>query len=65
MPPNTGKQAFLAALAFLIFIIPLLLADEVSLLTTWLFIFISWSFIILLSALSPSKDDNNTAKQTD
>ena len=65
MTPNIGRQAFLAILVFLAFIMPLVLADEVSLLSNWLFIFISWSLVILLSALTPAQKDNNTAKKTD
>lgn len=65
MTKNIGRQAFLAILAFLVFIMPLVLADEVSLFANWLFIFISWSLVILLSALSPTQVDNNTAKKTD
>lgn len=65
MTPNIGKQAFLAILAFLAFIMPLVLADEVSLLANWLFIFISWTLVILLSALSPAQNENKSAKKTD
>ena len=65
MTNDLGRQTFLAVLTFLAFIIPLFLVDEVSLLANWLYIFISWALIILLSALSPSKDDNTTTKQTD
>jgi len=60
MTNNTGRQAFLALLTFIAFIVPLVLIDEVSLLTSWLFIFISWAIIILLSALSTSKDKTAT-----
>jgi uncharacterized membrane protein YhaH (DUF805 family) len=57
MSHDIAKRSFLAVLAFLAFIVPLILADEVSLLTNWLFIFISWLLIILLSALlSPTKE---------
>jgi len=63
MTYNTGRQAFLALLTFIAFIVPLIIVDEVSLLTSWLFIFISWAIIILLSALTPSKD--KTVKSSD
>ncbi|WP_019028696.1 hypothetical protein [Colwellia piezophila] len=65
MPTNIVKSGFLAILTFLTFILPLLLADEVSLLANWLFIFISWSLVILLSALSPAQIDNKTSEKTD
>jgi len=63
MTDNTGRQAFLALLTFIAFIVPLIIVDEVPLLTSWLFIFISWAIIILLSALTPSKD--KTVKSSD
>jgi len=61
MTDNTGRQAFLALLTFIAFIVPLVLVDEVSLLTSWLFIFISWAVIILFSALTPSKNKTDKA----
>jgi len=51
MSNKVDKRGFLAILAFLTFIIPLILTDEVSLLANWLFIYSSWSLIILLTAL--------------
>jgi len=51
-----AKRSFLAVLTFIAFVVPLVLADEVSLLTNWLYIFISWGLIIFLSALQlPNK----------
>lgn len=70
MTNNKARLGFLAVLTFIVFIVPLLLADEVSLLTNWLFIFASWFIIIALSALpsnhskSKKKDKNQTELQT-
>ncbi len=61
MTNNKGKQAFLAVLIFIAFLMPLILVDELSLLTTWLYIFISWLTIILLSALKPRKNRGKTS----
>lgn len=63
MTNNTGRQAFLALLTFIAFVVPLIIVDEISLFASWLYIFISWAMIILLSALSTSKD--KTSKPTD
>ncbi len=60
-----AKRSFLAVLTFIAFIVPLVLTDEVSLLTNWLYIFISWGLIILLSALLPFKLPSNQKKTTD
>ena len=65
MSPDIAKRSFLAVLTFIAFIVPLLLADEVSLLTNWLFIFISWSLIIFLAALQPPSTDNKTVPPAD
>jgi O-antigen ligase len=65
MSDNIAKRSFLAVLTFIVFITPLLLTDEVSLFNNWLFIFISWSLIILLSALQPSEKDDITVTQAD
>jgi len=63
MTKNTGRQAFLALLTFIAFVVPLIIVDEISLFASWLYIFISWAMIILLSALSTSKD--KTSQPTD
>ena len=65
MSNKMANRAFLAVLTFIAFIIPLILTDEVSLLTNWLFIFISWSLIILFAALQPSEKENTTVPPTD
>ncbi|PKI15809.1 hypothetical protein [Colwellia sp. 12G3] len=67
MSHDIAKRSFLAVLIFITFIVPLILVDEVSLLTNWLFIFISWFAVILLSAIPSSKTKGNNAqfKQTD
>ncbi|KGJ91028.1 hypothetical protein [Colwellia psychrerythraea] len=65
MSDNIARRGFLAVLTFIAFIVPLLLADEVSLFANWLYIFISWSLIILLAALQPAEDKNTTARHTD
>ena len=65
MSDNIARRGFLAVLAFIAFVVPLLLTDEVSLFANWLYIFISWSLIILLSALQPSEKDNTTVTHTD
>jgi len=65
MTTNKGKQAFLAALTFLAFVFPLILANEVSLFTNWLFIFISWLVIILLSVLNPGKNKDKAITAND
>jgi hypothetical protein len=62
-----AKRSFLAVLTFIAFFVPLVLTDEVSLLTNWLYIFMSWGLIILLSALLPFKlpsNKKNTAETT-
>ncbi len=65
MSQDIAKRSFLAVLTFIAFILPLVLADEVSLLTNWLYIFISWFFIILLSALLQPKKENTTDNSSD
>jgi len=55
-----AKRSFIAVLTFIAFLVPLVLTDEVSLLTNWLYIFISWGLIILLSALLPFNQKNTT-----
>jgi len=65
MTNNKGKQAFLAVLTFIAFLMPLILVDELSLLTTWLYIFISWLTIILLSALKPKNNQRKTSCTND
>jgi len=65
MTNNKGKQAFLAVLTFIAFLMPLILVDELSLLTTWLYIFISWVIIILLSALKSRKSQSKTSSPND
>jgi len=65
MTSNKGKQAFLAVLTFIAFLMPLILVDELSLLTTWLYIFISWLTVILLSTLKPRKSQSKTSNAND
>ncbi|WP_157829133.1 hypothetical protein [Colwellia sp. 75C3] len=65
MSHDIAKRSFLAVLTFIAFIVPLILVDEVSLLTNWLFIFISWSFILLLSALPSANKENTTVPPAD
>ncbi len=65
MSDNNARRGFLAVLTFIAFVVPLILTDEVSLFTNWLFIFISWSLIILLSALQPPDKNNSTATSSD
>jgi len=65
MTNNKGKQAFLAVLTFIAFLMPLILVDELSLLTTWLYIFISWLTVILLSTLKPRKSQSKTSNAND
>ena len=60
-----AKRSFLAVLTFIAFIVPLVLADEVSLLANWLYIFISWGLIILFSALLPFNKKKITDNSTD
>jgi len=65
MPQDTAKRAFFAFLTFIAFLVPLLLVDEVSLLSNWLFIFISWFTIILFAAFNNKKKENKTSNSTD
>jgi len=62
---DIGKRSFLAVLTFIAFIVPLMLADEVNLLTNWLYIFISWLIIILLCAVNPTKNELSDTSDTD
>jgi len=65
MEQNTAQRAFLALLTFIAFIVPLLLVDEVSLLSNWLYIFISWFIIILLAAFNTEVLKNKRQNNTD
>lgn len=38
-----------AIITLLIFILPILLADELSLLASWLLIFVSWVLIVIIT----------------
>ncbi len=53
-----------ATIALLVFIMPVLLADELSLLTNWLFTFICWLIIIAMSQIkiTPAPDNKNKPK---
>jgi len=65
MIQNVGKRAFLAILTFFLFLVPLILADEVSLFENWLFIYISWVIVILLAAIKPTRTEKQTSTNAD
>lgn len=65
MSDNIARRGFLAVLTLITFNIPLLLADEVSLFVNWLYIFVSWSLILLLAALLPAEEKDTTVPHTD
>ncbi len=53
---NTLRWLF-CFLVLLVFIMPVLLADEFSLLANWLFVFCSWLIIILASWFRARKNE--------
>jgi hypothetical protein len=63
MKNNITYQWFGAIIALLIFIIPVLMADELSLLASWLLIFFCWLFIIAIFAFKATPSTNSTNKQ--
>ncbi len=58
MEKNTVLRWLLALSSFLIFLMPVLLADELSLLQKWLLIFICWVIVIAGSAYRAIHNDH-------
>ncbi len=56
---------FGAAIALLLLIMPVLLADELSLLANWLFTFICWFLIIAIGLIKIPSLPRNKAKPKD
>jgi len=58
MEKNTVLRWLLALSSFLIFLMPVLLADELTLLQKWLLIFICWFIVIAGSAYRAIHNDD-------
>lgn len=59
MEDKNALRWLFGVITFLIFILPILLADELSLFVSWLTIFISWFLVIAIAALK-TKNKNST-----
>lgn len=57
MAKNTVLRWLLAFSSFVVFFMPVLLADELTLLENWLLIFSCWFMVIAVSAYSAIRHD--------
>jgi len=65
MKNSNTHRWFGAAIALLLLIMPVLLTDELSLLTNWLFTLICWLIIIAMSLIKMPPSLNNKSKPKD
>jgi len=65
MNDSNIQQWFIAAIALLLLIMPVLLADKLSLLASWLFTYVCWLAIIVFALFhsSTKSSDNNKSKE--
>jgi|GEM_PF-6108138 len=59
MANNTTLRWLLAFSAFLVFFMPVLLADELTLFENWLLIFVCWLVVIAISAYKTLRNNHS------